>query len=294
MTGHEPPSIRVHEDVVLLREAVNFTAAQTAFAARLIEKDYYCTVLLAYLSETAGKAAVFKGGTCLAKVIGDFYRLSEDLDFAISVPVDAGRERRRRHVAGMKIAIANVAERLSTFALDQPLRGANNSTQYIGAVSYRSPLSGQPEAIKVEISLREPLLMPVLDGSARTILLDPVNGKPLVPPLAVRCISRQEAWAEKFRAALTRREVAIRDFYDLDYAVGKLGLRHGDAEMVTLVRQKLAVPGNDPVDFGQNRLAQLRAQIETRLRPVLRQRDYEAFDLARAFNVVAEMARLVG
>jgi predicted nucleotidyltransferase component of viral defense system len=96
MTRHEPPSIRVHEDLVLLREAVNFTAAETAFAARLIEKDYYCTVLLAYLAEAIGETTIFKGGTCLAKVIGDFYRLSEDLDFAISVPVNVGDEKRRR------------------------------------------------------------------------------------------------------------------------------------------------------------------------------------------------------
>ena len=33
------PAIRFHEDTVLFREAVNFTAAQTGFAARLIEKD---------------------------------------------------------------------------------------------------------------------------------------------------------------------------------------------------------------------------------------------------------------
>jgi hypothetical protein len=194
----------------------------------------------------------------------------------------------------MKNAVANIAGWLPIFALDQPLRGTNNCTQYIGAVSYRSPLSGQPETIKVEISLREPLLTPVLEGSARTVLLDPISGIPLVPNVAVRCISKAEAWAEKFRAALTRREVAIRDFYDLDYAVRELDLRHNNSEMVALVRQKLAVPGNDSVDVGQARLADLRTQMETRLRPVLRQRDYDAFDLARAFNVVAEMARLVG
>jgi predicted nucleotidyltransferase component of viral defense system len=39
-------------------------------------------VLLEYLA-AVDEALVFKGGTCLAKVYADFYRLSEDLDFVI-------------------------------------------------------------------------------------------------------------------------------------------------------------------------------------------------------------------
>jgi len=61
-------------------EAVNFTTAQTGFSPRLIEKDYFCTVLLQYLA-TSG-VLVFKGGTCMAKVHAEFYRLSEDLERA--------------------------------------------------------------------------------------------------------------------------------------------------------------------------------------------------------------------
>ena len=45
MSELEPPPIQLHEDSDLFRESVNFTAAQTAFAARLIEKDYFSTVL---------------------------------------------------------------------------------------------------------------------------------------------------------------------------------------------------------------------------------------------------------
>jgi hypothetical protein len=42
----------LHEDVPLFREALRFTQVQTGFAARRIEKDYFCTVLLAYLAES--------------------------------------------------------------------------------------------------------------------------------------------------------------------------------------------------------------------------------------------------
>jgi hypothetical protein len=172
----------------------------------------------------------------------------------------------------------------------EPLTGANRSTQYVAVVGYSSLLGWQQDTIKIEIGLREPLLTPVFGGSARTVLLDPVSGLPLVPPIALRCISRMEAFAEKFRAALSRREVAIRDFYDIDYAVRRLDLRPGDPALVGLVRQKLAVPGNDPVDISESRLAALRQQLEPQLKPVLRNRDFADFDLDRAIRTVAEMA----
>lgn len=138
--------------------------------------------------------------------------------------------------------------------------------------------------------MREPLLLPALNVSARTILLDPNSDQPLIAPLTVRCIAKTEAFAEKFRAALSRREVAVRDFFDLDYAARKLGLPADDAGLISLVRQKLAVPGNAPVDVSERRLLELRQQVETQLRSVLRREDFAEFDLERAFRRVADMA----
>jgi hypothetical protein len=99
--------------------------------------------------------------------------------------------------------------------------------------------------------------------------------------------------AEKFRAVLTRQEAAIRDFYDIDYAVRKHEVRAEDADLIALVRQKLAVPGNDPVNIRPDRLAGLRGQLDTRLKPVLRERDFVEFDLDRAYEMVVHMAKSV-
>ncbi|NLH41944.1 MAG: nucleotidyl transferase AbiEii/AbiGii toxin family protein [Planctomycetes bacterium] len=288
MNKPDPTAIRVHEDRAMFLEAVNFTAAQTGFSPRLIEKDYFCTVLLRYLA-TSGML-VFKGGTCMAKVHAEFYRLSEDLDFAIPMPCDAIRAERSRQAKKLKKTVAELATELEGFTVVEPLTGANVSTQYVSVVGYDSLLSGQPEGIKIEIGLREPLLTPAFDGAARTALLDPVSGRPMVPPVAVRCISRMEAFAEKFRAALSRREAAIRDFYDIDYAVRRLDLRPQDPTLVELVRQKLAMPGNEPADVSEARLAVLRRQLDAQLKPVLRDRDFAEFDLERAFRTVARMA----
>lgn len=290
MSGRESPAIRCHEDVDLFREAVNFTAAETAFPSRLIEKDYFCSVLLGYLAVTDG-SLVFKGGTCLTKVYAGFYRLSEDLDFAISMAVDASRAERSRRADGVKKAVSALPTALPAFRVVEPVTGANNSTQYAGVVAYASLLSRQQETIKIEVGLREPLLMPVESGPARTLLLDPVSHTPMVAPTRPRCMSKAETFAEKFRAALSRREVAIRDFYDIDHAVRKLGLQPQDEEMVRLVRKKLDVPGNEPVDVSKERLAALRQQLEPQLKPVLRDGNFREFDLERAFQAVVEMAK---
>lgn len=288
----EPAAIRLHEDPGLFQEAVNFTAAETAFSPRLIEKDYFCTVLLAYLM-AADAALVFKGGTCLAKVHAEFYRLSEDLDFVIPMPTDASRSQRSAQMSGLKKAVESLERQLPIFRIIQAMKGSNSSKQYIASAQYTSLLSRQEDTIKIEVALREPLLTPAVDGPARTLLLDPVSGQPILKPVVVRCISRMEAYAEKFRAALSRREAAIRDFYDLDHAVRKLGIQPHEAQLVALVKQKLAVPGNEPVDIAGPRLAALRQQLEPQLKPVLRDSDFAEFDLDRAFKIVTEMAAKV-
>lgn len=284
--------ILIHEDADFFRSAVTFTAATTGFQARLIEKDYFCSVLLQYLAEANG-SLVFKGGTCLAKVLVDFYRLSEDLDFVIPMEVDSTRAERSRQAAPLKTAVDLLPQQLPVFRLDRPLTGANNSTQYLAAVEFKSLVSGQSDTIKLEIGLREPLMLPKRNGNARTLLLNPSSGESLVEQLGLRSISRLEAFAEKFRAALSRRDVAIRDFYDLDHAIRKDLIRQGDEQLIDLVRQKIRIPGNEPVNTSEPRLTELRQQVEAQLRPVLRESDFQSFDLDRAFGIVSDMAARV-
>lgn len=73
----------------------------------------------------------------------------------------------------------------------------------------------------------------------------------------------------------------------------RLGLDLEDAAIIALVGRKLAVPGNEPVDVSPARLAALRSQVETDLKPVLRERDLAEFDLDRAFATVARVAKAV-
>lgn len=293
MNSSDAPSPRVHHDPVFFREAVEFTAARTGFTPRLIEKDYACTVLLACLATTRGSPLVFKGGTCLAKIHAGFYRMSEDLDFVIPVETNCSRSERSRRAAVIKRRLATIGETEPWLRIGQDLHGANQCRQYVGSISYTSVVHNAEDAIKIEVGLREPLMTPPEMGSARTALLDPVSGADLVSRVPARCISKKEAFAEKIRAALTRREVAIRDFYDIDYATTQLGLDPMDPAMIDLIRRKISVPGNEPVNVSGPRMSSLEAQLNTRLRPVLRQKDFQDFDLDHAMTTILQIAESV-
>jgi predicted nucleotidyltransferase component of viral defense system len=285
-------TIDVHQDLGMFREAVNFTAAETRFLPRLIEKDYFCTLLLNHLA-VSGSALVFKGGTCLSKVHAELFRLSEDLDFAFPTSLTTSRSQRRVSSSGLKTAFNQLARDLKDFRVIEPLTGSNQSTQYIAILVYTSLLSREQETIKIEISLREPLLTGVFTGEIQTLLLNPISNKPLAPGFPLPCLSKSEALAEKLRAALSRREVAIRDFFDTDYATRKMGLQPLAMSFLDLVRQKLAMPGNAPIDVSQNRLTELRKQLDSQLKPVLRPRDFAEFDLERSFKIVTDVATAI-
>lgn len=193
-----------HRDPALFREAVAFTAARTGFTPRLIEKDYFCSLVLARLAGSP-TPLVFKGGTCLAKVHAGFYRLSEDLDFSVPVPVGASRAGRSRKAQPVKAAVLELAGDDVGFGLARPMQGSNGSTQYNGALVYSSLIAATEGRLAIEVGLREPLLEPAVRGEARTLLLDPVRNAPAVAPFRLDCMAWRESMAEKLRAALTRR-----------------------------------------------------------------------------------------
>jgi predicted nucleotidyltransferase component of viral defense system len=284
--NHSP--ITVHEDRDFFREAILYTANMTGFNPLLVEKDYFCSVLLSFLYSDES-SLVFKGGTCLSKVYGEFYRLSEDLDFMISTPSDAPRSFRRKTIEPFKKMVGRVSAVLPFFTLLESLTGRNNSTQYIAQVQYRSSISPIPATIKIEIGLREELLTSPQKSLVKTLLNDPFSRKPAVQEFSVLCMSRQEAYAEKLRAALTRTDLAIRDFYDIDYAVIKMNFKWNEEQFLKFVKKKLAVPGNDPLNITSSRKEILKKQMETELKPILREKDFQQFDLDRAFNLVADI-----
>jgi len=289
MSASKTEPLEIHADTALFREALRFTAAETGFIPRLIEKDYFCTLVLHYLC-ASDPTLTFKGGTCLAKVHAGFYRLSEDLDFSISMSTESARSARSRAADAFKAAVTTMPAKLRPFTIVEAVSGANGSRQYAATVAYDSLLGSNRETIKIEVGLREPHLTTTVITDAHTLLLDPIRGRQIVQSVPLPCISLIEAMAEKFRAALTRRDVAIRDFYDIDHAVRNSGLNPLQPDLLELIARKLEAPNNGAIDVSEARLQALRHQLDAQLMPVLRPQDFSRFALDRAFDVVRAVA----
>lgn len=76
--------MRLHENKILFRQAVQFTADRMQIPAIYVEKDYWVTyVLFILFNHDIGKDTVFKGGTALSKCYNMIERFSEDIDLVV-------------------------------------------------------------------------------------------------------------------------------------------------------------------------------------------------------------------
>jgi len=270
-----------------LRAAVEFTAAQTGFVPALIEKDYWCSVVLWRLFEDADCPLVFKGGTLLSKAYVTFNRLSEDLDFTLPTDPSVTRSQRSRRAREIAAQVAKVAGeiRLET----GEWQSFNNSTQHQVALQYDSVFGG-PGTIKLEAGLREPPVLPVHRVGLSTLLLDPLFNEPAIAPVMANALAAMEAYAEKVRATLTRRDPAPRDLYDLHHAVTSGVLDWQDEAFLKLAALKVA---NEPDAnwLAEARIEAFRRSIEPELRPVLRPDVFDTFDIDAALASMTAVAK---
>lgn len=282
-----------HEtDPDIFRESLSYSEGVTGFTASLIEKDYYCSLILHHIFDRK-TFLVFKGGTCFSKVYADFYRLSEDLDLVIPVSVDTPRNQRRSKMDPMKKIFDELPAVIPGISVSRPFRGHNESRQYIGSLEYPSAVMDRQERIKIEIGIREPLILSSVTGETRTIAVNPFSGRPLLPVFTVHAMNMKEAYAEKVRAALTRKAPAIRDLFDLFYAVHKMKLDLDAPDFLIMVKKKLDIPGNTPVDISLEHKRELGRQLEGQLRPVLRPADFDRFNMDEAFELIGRIAEAV-
>ncbi len=97
----------LHDNKKEFLKVLERTSAQTGFPLRLLEKDYYLTIVLSRVNELS-KNLIFKGVTCLNKVYYSYYRLSEDLDFTLKLPPgNVTRTVRRNTIKPIKDALKN-------------------------------------------------------------------------------------------------------------------------------------------------------------------------------------------
>ncbi|MFH1261976.1 MAG: nucleotidyl transferase AbiEii/AbiGii toxin family protein [Pseudomonadota bacterium] len=281
-----------HEDTEFFRSAVSSTAANEKFAPELIEKDYFCSVVLKVVYETLETSLVFKGGTLLNKAYTDFSRLSEDLDFSISVRDETKRAERKKLAGQPKAIFSDLPERIPGVKVREDLRGSNESQQYNGILEYRSILGPEPQTLLFQVGLREKVFEP-RPQNLKTLLQDPFRQKPVIEPFTATALSRQEAYAEKLRAALTRETPAIRDLYDIHRALTSKLFDIEAESFRELVLKKLAIPGTPPIDVSEARHLEFERQTTTDLRPVLRSNDFEHFRFIQAWDELQTIGKTI-
>lgn len=271
-----------------LRLAVEYTSQLTGFSPRLVEKDYYCSLFLErlYHHEMLRSHLAFKGGTLLSKAYLGFFRLSEDLDFSASNEFCTTRTERREVSKVIKAAIDELLPELG-FSEVSPLRGFNESRQYNGVFGYKS-VTGVPDTIKFEVGFRGDLMLPLPTTLLETLLVDPFSTRKALSLIMVKTLVREEAFAEKARAALTRKFPAIRDLFDL-VRIAESGFDLHNEEFLTLVRRKLSADADATADTSIEKKKKFESQVESELKVVLRKG--ENFDFEDAWKKLENLAQ---
>src|SRR3989344_2196311 len=221
--------------------------AETGFSSKLLEKDYHLTKILQRISEKKIKDLVFKGGTCLNKCYLGFYRLSEDLDFVLNQDVKNLSKRqikkildklRRELIESLNTLEFKTSKELGkgwkmlTSKEDPKIVGLEIITNYI------SLIDDSLQTIKLEISCRRKLRKPTRMKTIKHEFID-VLGEPILKKdVEIEVIDLSENFAEKFRALVMRKNVAIRDIYDIYFILGNNILKI-DKETIELILIKI-------------------------------------------------------
>ncbi len=117
--------------------------------------------------------------------------------------------------------------------------------------------------------------------------MQPFTKEPLFDAGSVNCFALKELVSEKLRAAATRLEIALRDFYDLGHLI-KAGFNFKDPEFLQLLKKKLAEDEFDTdlkkyrFNLGRSgkEISGMDARIETELLDVLTLEEKKKFNLA--------------
>ena len=199
-----------------LRKILPAIAQEHNFRMEILEKDYYLTIILNNINSYLSANLVFKGGTLLNKIHLNYHRLSDDLDFIYFDKSDfTSRSQRSAAIAPIKKKMPEFLKHLGLMSEKPQGQGFNNSMQYVFDVLYPSFITGRDERIKIEISLRQKPFDKPVSNVIRHFYKDPFTGQILIPENKILSLSLMEAVAEKLKAAITRKEPAIRDYYDL-------------------------------------------------------------------------------
>jgi len=220
---------------------------------------------------------IFKWWTCLNKVHFWYYRLSEDLDFVVLT--DGGDYVREKTLKTYKKKLSEFIETLWCQIQEWRTR-FNSNIQGMYRFTYQSLIDTSTQEIKIDIHLQKSLMHPPQKLPIKHIFTDTITGDFIFESKYIHCMHLDEAMAEKMRAWLTRKDPAIRDFFDVRHAKNQW---YGFHKIKKLIHKKVEEVGK--IYTLEKNYDKLKKQIDTDLRPVLGSNIWD-FDFDQIYNFV--------
>ena len=235
------------ENKIDLKKLIVDLAEKLKFSDRLLEKDYHLTKILHKISKKRIKDLVFKGGTCLNKCYLGFYRLSEDLDFVYNKDTKEMSKRQIKMILDkLRRELIEILDKLGFETSKELGKGWKMLTskfkpRIVGLeiiTKYNSIIDNSVQTIKLEISFRKKLRKPTKRKTIKHEFIDALGQPILEKDIEIEVIDLTENLAEKFRALLVRKNIAIRDIYDI-YFILKNKIAKIDKVLIDLILAKI-------------------------------------------------------
>ena len=135
----------LHEDKKRFSYIINRVSYQTGRMGKMIEKDYYVTMILRLLSSEM-PFVVFKGGTSLSKCYKVISRFSEDIDVTVDQNLSQGQKKE------LKYGIVDAVQQMGLEILNlNETRSRRDYNRYI--IAYESVLPKLNETVQPVIYL---------------------------------------------------------------------------------------------------------------------------------------------
>jgi len=274
-----------------LREEIRRLSIETTFSPRLLEKDYHLTRILHKISEKKIKDLVFKGGTCLNKCYLGFYRLSEDLDFVYNQDVaNQSKGQIKKILNELRHKLFESLDELEFKTSKELGKGwkmltSKEEPKIVGLeiiTNYNSLIDDSLQTIKLEISFRRKLMNPT---KMKVIHHEFINalGEPILKKnVEIEVIDLSENLAEKFRALVTRKNIAIRDIYDIHFIL-KNNILNINKEIINLILAKIKESKKE--SFTEANLIKFIKDLESKLSDLNEKEIYSVLKSGEKINV---------
>lgn len=235
------------ETKVDLKEEIRRLSIETKFSSFLLEKDYHLTRILHKISEKKIKNLIFKGGTCLNKCYLGFYRLSEDLDFVYNQDVvNQSKGQIKKKLDELRHTLFEILDELEfktskELGKSWKMLTSKEEPKIVGLeviTNYNSLMDNSLQTIKLEISFRKKLTRPTRMKAIHHKFIDALGEPILKENVEIEVIDLSENFAEKFRALVTRKNIALRDIYDIHFIL-KNNILKIDEDIIKLILAKI-------------------------------------------------------